>query len=194
MAGSGDIAADPVVGDRLVHTKAIGIPERIIMTGLGGVLLGVPWKLLIAPDHASTSPKLWLLVVSLGAVIVAIALLIGGITGPAFVTVIDFERGTVERSMRGSFGFARSRTATLDDVDRIDISRLHIDSTNSNSWLVVLKLRPGRGPKALEIASFGTPERAAAFADEIRDRIARRSAATLEAATAPRDASPSDRA
>ncbi len=142
---------------------------------------------MIAPDHRATSPKLWLLVLSLAAVTGAIALLIGGITGPTFVTVIDFERGIVERSMRGSFGFGRSRTATLDDIDRIDISRLHIDSTHSHRWVVVLKLRPGAGSKALELASFGTPERAAAFADEIRVRIARRSAATIETATTPRD-------
>ncbi len=42
MAGSEDGVAGTAVGDRLVHTKAIGIPERVIMTALGVVLLGVP--------------------------------------------------------------------------------------------------------------------------------------------------------
>jgi hypothetical protein len=185
MAGSEDAATGPVVDDRLVHSKSVGIPERVIMAALGLVLLGVPWKLLIAPDAPSTSPKLWLLAVSLGAVTLAIVLLIGGVTGPKFVTVIDFARGTVERSMRGAFGFDRTRTATLDDIDRIEISRLHVDSANSSSWLVVLKLRPGSGSKALEIASFGTPERAEAFAGEIRARIARSVAATVDGAAIP---------
>jgi len=186
MAGSEDGAIDPVVDDRLVHTKSIGLPERVILFVIGVVLLGVPWKLLLAADHPS-SPPLLRLAFSVGAVVLAIAALIGGITGPTFATVIDFERGTIERSLRGAFGFGRSRKVSLDDIDRIEVSRLQVDSANSVSWQVVLKLRPGRGPKALEIASFGNQERADDFAADIRARIGRRVAATIAAATAPRD-------
>lgn len=187
MVGSEDVV--PVVDDRLVLTKSIGIPERVILFAIGVVLLGVPWKLLIANGDPSASSRPLLLLFSLGAVVIGVVAVVGGITGPKFVTEIDFERGTVERSMRGSFGFHRTQTATLDDIDRIEISRIHIDSANSYSWQVVLKLRPGRGPKALEIGSFGSPERAEAFVAEIRARIARRTAAAIEAASATRDAS-----
>ena len=186
IAVSEDVAADPAEGDRLVLTKTVGIPERVILGVVGCVLLAVPWKLLIALDHPLSTPRLWLLVISLGAVTVAFAALVAAITGPKFVTVVDFDRGTLEQSMRGAFGFGRRRTATIHDIDRIEIQRFRIASANSISWRVLLILRAGLPDWA--IASFGTPERAEAFADDIRDRIARRSAATIEIVLPPSDA------
>jgi hypothetical protein len=156
-------------GGRLVFSKTTPFGARLLMAFIGIGLLAVPWKLLVAADRPTSSPALWLLALSIGAVVFAGILVFGAVVGPGTTTTIDFDRATFDSVMNGGFGFRRSYTAKLADLERIDVESFSLPSNDTTSWKVLFRFRGDR--QAREVRSFADARSAEALAEDLRARI-----------------------